>query len=188
MQSTRDRLLDAATDAVVAGTEWRRVRMADVAHAAGVSRQTLYYEFGSRDALAQALALREAARYTEGAQAAMDACDGTLGQVVAAGARYTLTVAAGHPLVKAVLTDDTASLLPLLTSRAEPLLAQTGEHSARYLSARWPELPVDLVRLVAETVDRLVLSYVVLPGGLPDEVAARITQIVDALLPRGTTR
>ena len=55
---TKDLLLDAAAEAVLSGVVWDRLRMADVAKAAGVSRQTLYYEFGSKDALAQALALR----------------------------------------------------------------------------------------------------------------------------------
>ena len=52
--TTRDALLDAAYDAALAG-DWERVRMADVAAAAGVSRQTLYYEFGSKDALAHVI-------------------------------------------------------------------------------------------------------------------------------------
>ncbi len=43
--STRDALLDAAYDAVVNG-DWARTRMLDVARVAGVSRQTLYNEFG----------------------------------------------------------------------------------------------------------------------------------------------
>ena len=42
MHTTRDLLLDAAADAVLSGADWDRIRMADVAAAAGVSRQTLY--------------------------------------------------------------------------------------------------------------------------------------------------
>ncbi len=71
--TTQQRLLDAATEAVRGGLSWDRLRMADVARQAGVSRQTLYYEFGSRDALAQAVALREAQRYSDGASAAIAA-------------------------------------------------------------------------------------------------------------------
>src|SRR5436189_263228 len=51
--------------------------MADVARAAGVSRQTLYYEFGSKDALAQALTMREAQRYIDGSEAAYAAHEGS---------------------------------------------------------------------------------------------------------------
>jgi AcrR family transcriptional regulator len=123
MSSTRDQLLDAAADAVLSGDPWDRVRMADVARAAGVSRQTLYYEFGSKDALATALALREADRYMTGAEAAMAGHDGTPAEAVAAATEFTLTEAAGNPLLKAVLTDDSGGLLPFLTTRSEALLA-----------------------------------------------------------------
>jgi AcrR family transcriptional regulator len=185
VHTTRDLLLDAAADAVLSGAAWDKVRMADVAAAAGVSRQTLYYEFGSRDGLAQALALREAARYMEGADAAMTGHEGSPGEAVGAATEYTLSTAAGNPLLKAVLTDDTGSLLPFLTTRSEALLAATREHCAAYLSAHWPDLPAEHVRFVADAVNRLTLSHLVLPGGRPDEVAADITRLVDALLPGG---
>ena len=186
MHTTRDLLLDAAAEAVLSGAEWGRLRMADVARAAGVSRQTLYYEFGSKDALAEALAMREAQRYMEGAEAAMVGHEGSPGEAVGAATEYTLAVAASNPLLKAVLTDDSGGLLPFLTTRSEALLAAAREHCAQYLSSHWPELPAEHVRFVADAVNRLTLSHLVLPGGRPDEVAADITRLVDALLPGGT--
>ncbi len=183
MHTTRDLLLDAAADAVLSGADWDRVRMADVARAAGVSRQTLYYEFGSRDALAQALALREAARWADGAQAAMTGHEGRPGEAVGAATAWTLAEAAQNPLLKAVLTEGNGSLLPLLTTRSEALLAASAERCAAYLLGQWPLLDPDLVHRVADAVNRLTLSHLVLPGGRPDEVAADITRLVDALLP-----
>ncbi|MGH3321147.1 MAG: TetR family transcriptional regulator, partial [Streptosporangiaceae bacterium] len=73
--STRDALLEAAYDVIVAG-EWGRARMADVAAAAGVSRQTLYNEFGGKDAVCEALAVREAGCFLNGIRAAMEAHEG----------------------------------------------------------------------------------------------------------------
>ena len=186
MHTTRDLLLDAAAEAVLSGADWDKVRMADVASAAGVSRQTLYYEFGSRDALAQALSLREAARWADGAEAAMAGHEGRPGEAVGAATQWTLTEAAQNPLLKAVLTDDSGSLLPLLTTRSEALLAASAERCASYLLSHWPELEPALVLFVADAVNRLTLSHLVLPGGRPDEVAADITRLVDALLPGGT--
>ena len=185
MHTTRDLLLDAAADAVLSGVAWDRVRMADVATAAGVSRQTLYYEFGSKDALAQALTLREATRYMEGAEAAHYGHEGTPGEAVGAACEWTLTEAAGNPLLKAVLTDDTASLLPFLTTRSEALLVAARDRCATYLSSHWPGLDPALVLLVADAVNRLTLSHLVLPGGRPDQVAADIARLVDSLLPGG---
>ena len=186
MHTTRDLLLDAAADAVLSGAEWSRLRMVDVARSAGVSRQTLYYEFGSKDALAEALAMREAARYMEGAEAAMAGHEGSPGEAVGAATEFTLTEAGSNPLLKAVLTDDSGGLLPFLTTRSEALLAAARERCAAYLLASWPDLDDQLVTLVADAVNRLTLSHLVLPGGRPDQVAADIARLVDALLPGGT--
>src|ERR1700722_3127505 len=57
----RDTLLDAAHDEIERRS-WAEITMADVARRAGVSRQTLYKEFGSREQFAQALVLREGDR------------------------------------------------------------------------------------------------------------------------------
>ncbi|MGH7436189.1 MAG: TetR/AcrR family transcriptional regulator, partial [Polyangiaceae bacterium] len=48
----RETLLGAATD-LLREYKWSEVSMAAVAERAGVSRQTLYNEFGSRDEFAQ---------------------------------------------------------------------------------------------------------------------------------------
>ena len=179
--TTREALLDAAYDAALAG-DWDRTRMVDVARAAGVSRQTLYYEFGSKDALAEALSLREAVRWMEGADAAVVGHEGSPAEAVAAGSLWTLEEAARNPLLKAVLTDEGGSLLPYLTSRGETLQGAAREHCAEHLSAHWPELPRARVELVADMVTRLQFSHLVLPGGRPEQVAADIAQLVDALL------
>src|SRR3712207_5871481 len=54
----RDRLLDAAAR-VFAEEGWRRLTMVRVADAAGVSRQTVYNEFGNKQQLAEQLVMRE---------------------------------------------------------------------------------------------------------------------------------
>jgi AcrR family transcriptional regulator len=179
--TTREALLDAAYDAALAGN-WDRTRMVDVARAAGVSRQTLYYEFGSKDALAEALALREAARWMEGADAAIVGHEGSPAEAVAAGTVWTLEEAARNPLLKAVLTDDVGGLLPYLTTRGESLQRAARDHCAQHLTAVWPEIPRERVHLVADTVTRLQFSHLVLPGGRPEQVAHDVAVLVEALL------
>lgn len=181
MVTTREALLDAAYDAALAG-DWSRVRMADVAKVAGVSRQTLYYEFGSKDALAEALSLREAARWMVGADAAIVGHEGTPSEAIAAGTVWTLEEAARNPLLKAVLTDDVGGLLPYLTTRAESLQTAAREHCLEHLTSHWPQIPRERVLLVADTVTRLQFSHLVLPGGRPDQVAHDIAVLVDALV------
>lgn len=172
VRSTRDALLDAAYDAATSG-DWARTRMADVARSAGVSRQTLYNEFGTKDALAQALALREVERFLDGTQRILDEAhpDDPI-SAVAAAALSTLQRAADNPLLKAALVDDTSGLLAFLTTRGDPVIAAARASFETYYAEHWPDLPRDAIRLAAETLTRLTLSYLVLPADVPAEVVA----------------
>lgn len=183
MSHTRTALLDAA-HAVVVGPGWAKARMADVAAAAGVSRQTLYAEFGSKDGLAQALALREAQRFVDGAESVLTGHEGSPAEAVAACTAWTLTQAADDPLLKAVLTDESADgLLPYLTTRSDQLLQAVADRNVAYLTAHWPHLPAEEIALVADVLVRLTISHIVTPGGPPDVTARRIATLVDRLLP-----
>ncbi|WP_418959038.1 TetR/AcrR family transcriptional regulator [Streptomyces tritici] len=71
MPAAREALLDAAL-AALGRLPWSAVRMVDVAAAAGVSRQTLYNEFGSKEGLARALVRREADAYLHGVERLLD--------------------------------------------------------------------------------------------------------------------
>ncbi|MEU5423760.1 TetR family transcriptional regulator, partial [Streptomyces sp. NPDC020667] len=70
MPAARELLLDAAY-AALDRRPWSGVRMVDVAAAAGVSRQTLYNEFGSKAGLARALVRREADALLAGVERAL---------------------------------------------------------------------------------------------------------------------
>jgi AcrR family transcriptional regulator len=181
--STRDALLDAAYDAAVSG-DWTRTRMIDVAASAGVSRQTLYNEFGTKDALAQAMAMREIQRFIEGTERALEEAhpDDPI-QAVGAAALYTLQRAADNPLLKAALTDDTSGLLSFLTSRGEPALIAARTSFENYYSTHWPDLPVEAIRTAAETIVRLTISYLTVPADVPAEaVAQRMSDLARTFL------
>jgi AcrR family transcriptional regulator len=184
--TTRDALLDAAYDAVVSGG-WPRARMADVAQAAGVSRQTLYNEFGSKDALAQALTLREADRFLDAVDAALTGHEGSPAEAVGVSVAAALRLAADNPLVKAVLTDDTdaGGLLPFLTTRAEPLLTAARARFMARMHDEWPDLDPAEAEVAAETVVRLTVSYLVMPAEATELVAARVAHLVEKLLAPG---
>lgn len=179
--TTRDVLLDAAYDAAASGS-WAHTRMADVARVAGVSRQTLYNTFGSKDALAQALALREAGRFLDGTETAMSAYAGGVHDAVAAAVEFALHESADNPLMKAVLTDDTAALLPFITTRAEPIVAEARERIATYFRSHWPELPTRDLDLATEVMVRLTISHMILPTEPVETTASRIAHVVERLL------
>jgi AcrR family transcriptional regulator len=57
----RDSILDGMRELLLS-RDWSSITLSDVAKAAGISRQTIYNEFGSRQGLAQGYALRLADR------------------------------------------------------------------------------------------------------------------------------
>ncbi|MFF3372817.1 TetR/AcrR family transcriptional regulator [Streptomyces sp. NPDC002680] len=122
MPAARDSLLDAAYTAL-ARRPWSAVRMVDVAVAAGVSRQTLYNEFGSKDGLARALVRREADAYLAGVERALtgpaDPGAGPRERLTAA-AEWTTASARDSVLVRALLTGCWSERLPSPTLSAVP--------------------------------------------------------------------
>jgi AcrR family transcriptional regulator len=175
MPDIRESLLDAAYDLAVT-TGWQRARMVDVAAAAGVSRQTLYDQFGGRDGLARALAMRETQRFLDGVERAMGAHPDDVVRALEAAAAFALTAARGNPLIRAILTENgDVGLLPYLTTRAEPLLAAAKER-------------LDLDEDVSEVVVRLALSYIVLPGTTEAAAAQRIAAVAQSILEQRRVR
>lgn len=182
MPDVRDALLDAAYDAAVT-TGWQRARMADIATAAGVSRQTLYDQFGGREALALHLALRETQRFLDGVERAMDSHDGAIEGAFEAAAAFALRQADHNPLIRSILTEDgEAGLLPYMTTRAEPLIEAAKQRLVAYLAKHWPEIDDTRAHEVGEVVVRLTLSYIVLPGPAPDTAAPRIAAVAANVL------
>lgn len=118
MPAARESLLDAAYTAL-ARRSWSAVRMVDVAAAAGVSRQTLYNEFGSKEGLARALVRREADGYLAGVDRAL-ATHSDARERLTATAEWTAGLARDNALVRAMLTGCWGERLPSPTLSAVP--------------------------------------------------------------------
>lgn len=172
--------LDAAQDITVA-SGWHRVRMNVVAAQVGVSRQTLHAEFGTRDALGQALIMRETERFLDGVAECLRRHPRKLATAVSDAVGYTLLRAAEDPLLHTVLTsarggDD--SLLPLLTTRSEPVLHAASAALREYADEHYPHLDPERVAAVVDNVVRLTVSHIVLPADPAHVIAGRLGQLV----------
>jgi AcrR family transcriptional regulator len=187
----RQTILDAAYDLVVA-RGWSAARMADIASAVGLSRQTLYNEFGSKDGLAREVVLRETRRFLDGITAVLDEHTEPQ-QAVEAAALFTIEGASDNPLLKAILTSTDEDgphqeLLALLTTRSEPVLLTAQSVLVEHLRGEWPELDPDDVADAAEVAVRLVLSHLVLPTDPAEVVARRLGRVLSRFLtPAGGT-
>jgi AcrR family transcriptional regulator len=176
-RTLREDLLDAAATLIIE-RGYRRVRMQDVADAVGVSRQTVYNEFGGKWRLAQSLTLRENERYLDAMDDALTR-HADLYSAVAAAVAYTLDTAADDPLKKATLTGaGSEDLLPLMTTRAEPVLFAAKERIVAHVLRQWPHLDQTEVTELADAVVRLTMSHVLLPTDPPEVVAARLARLV----------
>lgn len=182
----RGQLLDAAAEALIAGG-WSQLKMGDVATQVGVSRQTVYNEFGSKTGLGEALAMREAERFLEGITDRLNEHTDDLHKAIETAVEFTLAAAADNPVLKAVLTatrGGASELLPVVTSRSAPILVAATGVLISYLDEHWPEIDLERekLRFVIESVVRLVVSNLVMPMASAADVATNIAWIADRIL------
>lgn len=182
------RLLDAALEAAtVHGIA--RLSMGDVAGRAGLSRQTLYRYFPSKDALITAVVSAETTKLIEQVLAAAVAHDDPRASLEA-GLLAALRVVRDHPLLDRLVRTEPETLLPLLTAEGSPAMAQVRSVVALIVAEREPVLADDPVglRRFADVVTRLLISYAVSAPDDPPEVVARhlsLLLVPDALVGLG---
>ncbi|MFJ4469071.1 TetR/AcrR family transcriptional regulator [Streptomyces sp. NPDC089424] len=162
MPAARESLLDAACTAL-ARRPWAAVRMVDVAAAAGVSRQTLYNEFGSKEGLARALVRREADGYLAGVERAL-VTPGDARDRLTATAEWTASAARDNVLVRALLTGCWSERLPSPTLSAVP--SSSAVPAQRRADGALPS-PGDFVALVRDRAVTVLGG----PGAPPAEAA-----------------
>jgi AcrR family transcriptional regulator len=185
----RNTLLDAACDELQK-RRWTDITMADIALTAGVSRQTLYKEFGSREEFAQVLVMREADRFLLAVAAAVNAHIDDPTSAISAAFDVFLTAAAENPLVRTIVTGDGAGeLLALFTTQGKPLVERAAEHLTALIVAGWPEVRLADAELLSECLVRLAISYAALPKGpasmTADSIAKLLGPYVERLLGGG---
>jgi AcrR family transcriptional regulator len=182
----RERLLDAA-DELLRERAWASISMADIAGGAGVSRQTLYNEIGSREDFAQAYILRESDRF-------LAAVEGAVGEhlddphaALRAAFEVFLNAAAENQLIQTVLAGDGSDgLLALFTTRGAPVLALATERLAGILIDGWPQVDVADLRPLADVLVRLAISHAALAAAPAERTAIAVANVlgpyVDGLL------
>lgn len=174
----RESLLGAARDEL-RQRPWSEITMADIATAAGVSRQTLYKEFGSRNEFAQAFVIEEGERFLDGVEAAVRRHLDDPRAAVDAALETFLRSAGEDPLVRVLLSDDGAGgMLPFVTTRGIPVVQWATARLATTIEEGWPEAPAEKRRLLAEALVRLAISHITAPTGPPEQTAARTGELL----------
>ncbi|KUH81362.1 TetR family transcriptional regulator [Mycobacterium sp. IS-1556] len=172
----RDSILDGMRELLLT-RDWSAITLSHVAKAAGISRQTIYNEFGSRQGLAQAYALRLADRLVDQID---DAIEGNIGDVYAAfsqGFRDFFTESAADPLVISLLTGEAKpDLLQLITTDSGPIITRCSQRLTSTFMDSWVQASEEDAGVLARAIVRLAMSYVSMPpeaDHLTTDVVAR---------------
>lgn len=176
----RDTVL-ATVGELAAGADWEKTSMARIAELAGVSRQSLYNEFGDRDGLIEAYVLSEAVRFLDSVETAVSAQpDGQPLDALRAAMSTILTIGDDHPVLRAVATG-TASpkvLDTLVGGAGSPLHELAGERLAGIITARWPGAAEADVTELCDVVIRLMISHLTQSVHDPEGVADRVLHVL----------
>lgn len=177
-QLLRETLFGAARDQLE-HRSWSEITMSDIAGSAGVSRQTLYKEFGSRDEFAQAFVIHEGERFLDAVDAAVRQHLDDPRAAVGAALGVFLRSAGEDPLVRILLSDDgTGGLLPFVTTQGMPVVYWATARLTETIEAGWPQAPPEKVRLLAESLVRLAISYITAPSEAPETTAVRAGELL----------
>lgn len=187
--TVRVRLLDAA-HGVIESSGWSAVTMSRIADVAGVSRQTVYNEFGTKHGLAEQLALRELGRFLDVVRQRMEsqhdlvssirsACEGVL-EV----AEQSLLV---RTIVRAAPADQDTDFLKIMTTESGEIVEASVMVVQQSIHELYPETPLmpEELSVAVELVVRLVLSAITRPSKPPASAASDIAWIVGLAL-KGT--
>lgn len=176
--ATHEAILDA-TLAVLGRAGLAKLALEDVATEAGVSRQTVYRHFGSRDGLLSAVIVREEEQLLALVDDATEGVD-DLESAVAVGLAAALRGADEHPLLQRLLTSEPEALLPFLTLGTGPVLSIVGPAIADVVARRAPDLPPDDLEFLGDALGRVVVSYAIAPRPPAQDTARRLAAMVSA--------
>ncbi len=174
----RDSILDGMRDLLLT-RDWSAITLADVARAAGISRQTIYNEFGSRQGLAQGYALRLADRLVDVIDAQIQQNEGNIYAAFVQGFRAFFTESASDPLVISLLNGEAKpDLLQLITVDSAPIITHCSQRLTRSFADSWVQHSVEDAGVLARAIVRLCLSYVSMPPESDHDVADDLARLM----------
>jgi AcrR family transcriptional regulator len=180
----RQTLFDAARDHMEQ-RPWSEVTMSDIAAAAGVSRQTLYKEFGNRSEFGLALTIHEGERFLDAVEAAVLAHTDDPRAAIHAALELFLRTAGEDPLIRMLLSDDgSGGMLPFVTTQGMPVVVWATARLSAVIEQGWPQAPKKDVNLLSEALVRLAISYITNPSANPDSTAVSVADLLGPFIDR----
>ena len=174
----RDSILDGMREMLLS-RDWSSITLADVAKAAGISRQTIYNEFGSRLGLAEGYALRLADRLVDAVDHAIDGNVGNIHTAFLEGFRAFFAESASDPLVISLLTGVAKpDLLQIITTDSAPIITRCSERLTSTFMHSWVRASEEDSGVLARAIVRLAMSYVSMPPEANHDVARDLARLM----------
>jgi len=174
----RESVLDALGD-LLRQRDWSAVTMSDVSRRAGVSRQTLYNEFGSRQGLAQGYALRLAHRLVDAVGDAIYANVGDIHGALRTGFGAFLADSAADPMVISLITGEAKpELMRIVTVDSALIVLPASARLTESFMNSWVAASQEDAAILARSIVRLAISYVSMPPEADHDVALDMARLL----------
>lgn len=175
----RDTIIDAV-DQLARDRGWPATTMSQVAETAGVSRQTVYNEFGSRQALVEAYVTREIENLVTEVEEVVRMNARDPGAAVHAAFGLFLKLASDEPVIRIIVADAGHGQLVQLLTRLG--LGIADDRIARLITDVWPHVGHADAELLADSLVRLAISHAVAPTADPETTTRNVTRLVRPLI------
>lgn len=180
----RETLFGAARDELERRA-WSEITMSDIAVAAGVSRQTLYKEFGNRNEFGLAFVIHEGERFLDDVEAAVRQHLDDPREAVGAALELFLRTAGEDPLIRILLSDDgTGGMLSFVTTQGMPVVQWATGRLGAVIEEGWPQASKADVQLLSEALVRLAISYITTPSESPQTTAVSVADLLGPFIDR----
>ncbi|EME51556.1 MULTISPECIES: TetR/AcrR family transcriptional regulator [Rhodococcus] len=184
----RNSVLDAMRDLLTA-RDWSAVTMTDVARGAGVSRQTLYNEFSSRQGLAQAYALRLVDQFVDAVDDAIYTHVGQARAALVEGFTSFFVESSADPLIQSLLRGDAKpDLLRLITTDSAPLIERASARLSETFQRSWVQASAADAGILGRAIVRVAMSYISMPPESDRDVAADLAELLGPFIDRSARR
>jgi AcrR family transcriptional regulator len=174
----RDSILDGMRELLLT-RDWSSITLSEVAKTAGISRQTIYNEFGSRQGLAQGYALRLADRLVDQIDGAIADNVGDIYSAFLQGFQDFFTESAADPLVISLLDGATKpDLLQIITTDSAPIITRGSARLTELFTHSWVSASQEDAGVLARAIVRLAMSYVSMPPEADHDVATDLARLM----------
>ena len=151
--------------------------MEDITRRSGLARVTLYRTFANKDAIVEAVLLRELEKFLSELSAEAGSYAEAEDKLVE-GFVFTLNTLQGHALLQRLLATEPETVLPFLTVEGDGVVRTASSFLAHQLAVALPDDKRTQLELleVAEVTVRVIVSFVLTPSqnvALGDDDAAR---------------